>query len=207
VARAIFAVWVIAAVVGCSSSPSSTTPAGSGSNASSSGTGGGDGGGTADGSTGYGANSGGAVGGDGSSVCGPVYGTGVSNGGMMTWDSNGSSECALIVEASRTTDSAMDSLDVDGATSSGVAVDIVVASYVGPLGGTYSCATDGGFNEEVIFIYGLGTIADCTVTITQAGSGNVDAQGTFSATGVGDAGTFTITNGVFDVPVTVTDGG
>jgi len=204
--KCIDAVWVIAVMVGCSSSSSSLAPAVS--NASGSGVGAGNDGSTASGSaTGKGANDGGPEAGDGSSSCGTPYGTGVGNGGTMSWDSGGTSECAFLVEATHATDSAMDFLEIVGSTSSEVAIDITVVSYAGPLGGTYSCATDAGPDVLVTFIYGMASLSECTITIAQAGSATLDAQGTFSAIGVADAGSVTITNGVFDVPVTVPDGG
>lgn len=203
--RGALGVCVAAILLGCSSNSPSSTPAGSGGVASSSGVGEGDGGSTPGGSTtGYGPDDAGTTG-DGSSTCGTGYGAGVGNGGTMSWEYDGATECAFLLEATHAIDSTMDFIEIVGSTSANAAIDISVASYVGPLGGTYSCTTDGGF--EVIFVYLGTTMTDCTVTIARAGSSGVNAQGTFSASDASEGGTFTITDGVFDVPVTVTDGG
>jgi hypothetical protein len=147
--------------------------------------------------------------GDGSS--GGLGSCGDLGGGTMTWLLNGQSECTTLVETTRTTDSAMDFLEIVGSTATGVGIGLTVASYSGPLSGSYTCSPtaviDGG--PTVIFVYGgVNTIGECTITITQAGGASVNAQGTFSATGTFlDGGTANITDGTFDVSVMVTDGG
>jgi len=189
--KRIFGVLAFTGLVSCSSSSPST---GAGSSSSSSHAG----------STGTSSSSS-----TGSGSSGGIGSCGYLGGGTMTWLLNGESECTTYAMTTRTTDSSMDFIEIVGSTSTAVGIGVTVASYTGPLSGTYTCSesiVDGG--ATVIFVYGSVNVTECTITITQAGSANVNAQGTFSASGAFiDGGTANITDGTFDVAVTVTDGG
>jgi hypothetical protein len=125
-------------------------------------------------------------------------------GATMAWQDNGAPECALAITATRSSDSTQDFFEIIGATGAGVGLAITVVTYGSPLGGTYTCKSDGGIGSQYVdFVY-PGTLLDCTVTIVNPGTpGVANAQGTFSATLTATAGgTSAISQGVFDTPVT-----
>ena len=129
-------------------------------------------------------------------------------GAKLSWQDNGTPECAVAITAGRMTNPSQDFLEIVGGSGSGLGVALTVVAYASALGGTYNCKTDAGYASLYVdFVYtgvaGL-TLVDCTITITNAGTpGSANAAGTFSAvlTATG-GGTTTITNGSFDTPVT-----
>ena len=130
-------------------------------------------------------------------------------GAKLSWEDNGTPECAVVVTASHTTNPSQDFLEIVGGTSVGLGLAITVASYTSALGGSYNCKTDAGAASLYVdFVY-TGTVApvtllDCTVTVTNPGkAGSANAVGTFSATFTSSGGGATsITHGTFDTPVT-----
>jgi hypothetical protein len=182
-------IGLLLALVGCSSSPNQT--------AGTTGTGG----------------SGGRGG-----TCTTRSGVDASSGESLSWKDNGTPACAVGASVSRQTTALVDTIQIYGATSTSQSVDIVLSSYSGPLGGTYSCQPgDGATAPKVTFSYvgshggGSAMMSQCSVTISfgQNSAGIQNAQGTFSGTVASDAidgGTYAITDGVFDLPVTLTGG-
>ena len=127
-------------------------------------------------------------------------------GAKVSWNDNGTSQCAVVVEATRVTNSSQDFLEIIGGTSTGVGLALTVVSYTSALGGTYNCKTDAGATSLYVdFVYTgttASTVLDCTITITNAGTpGSANAVGSFSATLSTGGGTTTITQGIFDTPV------
>lgn len=127
-------------------------------------------------------------------------------GAKLSWDVNGTPECAVVITATRVTNATQDFLEIVSGTSSGTGVGLTVVSYTSPLGGTYNCKTDGGYSSQYVdFIYvSTATLVDCTITITSPGTPGVsNAVGSFSATlTTTGGGTTAITQGNFDTPVT-----
>jgi hypothetical protein len=164
---------------------------------------------------GHGGAGGGAGGGptDGGGACSSAEGIGGVSVGTMSWTYNGSPECAYLVEPSRTTSSAIDFLDLNAVTmDSQHAIDLIVSTTSGTLvsGMAYSCAANPLSGLDVMLEIngpsGGGFSQDCTITVNQPGTATEHAQGTFSGTASGDAGTGTISNGVFDIIVMPTGG-
>lgn len=134
-------------------------------------------------------------------------------GAVLSWQDNGTPECASAVVATRKTDSTQDFLEIVGGTSTGTGVGLSVVGYGSALGGTYTCKGDGGLvggagSVYVDFVYTgkNAQLVDCTITIATPGTpGGANAVGTFSATLTATAGgTITIANGTYDTPVTGT---
>ena len=126
-------------------------------------------------------------------------------GAKLSWEDNGTPECAVVVIATHTTNASQDFLEIVSGGSTGLGIALTVVSYASPLGGTYNCKTDAGYTSQYVdFVYTGGILVDCTVTITNSGTpGSANAVGTFSAVfTVAGGGTTTITNGSFDTPVT-----
>lgn len=155
----------------------------------------------------------------GATSCPPVVTATTAASGMMTWKDNGALECAFVVLAVRTTATLADTLELDAVTAStgtapNLGVDIALSSYSGPLGGTYTCQPGNGSQANVMFevlgqrTTGFAAMSDCTVTIELSadGTGAQRARGTFSGTVTGTGGTDTVTDGSFDLSVTVTGG-
>jgi hypothetical protein len=129
-------------------------------------------------------------------------------GAVLSWQSNGTPECAVAITATVLASSSMNLLEVVGGSGSGLGVALTVTSYTGPLAGTYHCKTDAGVLDQYVdFVYtgtvSTGAVVDCAITIISPGvPGTANATGTFSATLSGSGGTTLISNGVFNTPVT-----
>lgn len=197
---------LVVALAGCGSSGSS----------SQAGTGGTAGGAS---STSGAAGIGGAAGAGGASACAPVLSTTTAAAGTMSWKDNGSLQCAFVVLAVRTTATLADTIEIDAVTAStgtapNLGVDIALSSYSGLLGGTYHCQPGNGSQADVMFevlgqkTSGFAAMSDCTVTIdfSTDSTGAQRAHGTFSGTVTGTGGTDTVTDGTFDLSVTVNGG-
>lgn len=147
----------------------------------------------------------GASGGAGGGACQPF----IAGDGIITWDEAGVAECATATLGMRMTSTGLDFLEIIGATfgtQSSIGIGLTVSSYVGPLGGTYSCKGDATAAYTSI-TYTTGTVQDCTVTITNPGApGGAHATGTFSATVVVAGASVQLTQGAFDTPVMTTGG-
>ena len=146
------------------------------------------------------------------STCAPATGTtgtGSTTVGTFSWRDNGTFQCATLVLTGRQTGTTTDGFQVDTATES-TGIDLAMASYNGPLSGTYSCQTGNGTTQPNILMQitgvarrGIAQASSCTITIgfTTDSAGVQHAQGTFSGTATGDGGTDLITDGMFDVTV------
>lgn len=150
---------------------------------------------------------GGQNGSDGGTIaCAPA----VIGAGVMGWLDDGSIQCADVVVLTHVVGSTNDVLDVVGATSRPVTVDMAITAEGSRLGGSYACGGDGGA-ASAVFVYGGGgnafTVQSCAITITQPGSATANAHGTFSASLQTAAGLpKMITSGTFDGPL-ATPGG
>jgi len=145
----------------------------------------------------------------GVSGCAPATGTSGTSVGTFSWRDNGTLQCATLVLTGRQTATVADNLEIDTATAS-TGIDLLMSSYNGPLGGTYSCQTGNGTTEPNVLMEitglarrGIAAASSCTITIsfTTDSAGVQHAQGTFSGTVTGDGGTDLITDGMFDVTV------
>jgi hypothetical protein len=131
--------------------------------------------------------------------------------GMMSWLDDGTQECA--VSALATFDGTPRTLFMlTGATTTiGLGIGVTATQGTAAIGGTYSCAgNDGGLDATLNYTQGTtnNTFAStCEITINMQGTAGVHATGTFSATLMpASGGTKSITNGVFDAPVTIVGG-
>jgi hypothetical protein len=120
-----------------------------------------------------------------------------------------------LVLADRTPATAADTIEIDAPSTTNTVIDIALSSYNGPLGGTYSCQPGNGITAPNVMFEvggletgGFAAMSSCTVTIafTTDSAGTEHAQGTFSGTVTGDGGTDVITDGTFDITVTLQDG-
>ena len=141
--------------------------------------------------------------------CGPATATSGASAGTFSWKDNGTPQCATFILTGRQTGTSVDQFEVDTATARG-AVDMMLRTLSGSLGGTYSCqAADGGANSDVLLQVtgvarpGITAASSCTITIgfMTDSAGTQHAQGTFSGTATGARGTDVITDGMFDVTV------
>jgi hypothetical protein len=138
-----------------------------------------------------------------------------ASAGMVSWRDNGTPVCALVAITVRTVATLADTISIDATTADGRGIDVALSAYPGPLGGTYGCQTGNGTTQPNVMLEILGQrtsgfspMSDCTITIgfTNDSAGVQHAQGTFSGTVTGDGGTDTITEGAFDVTVTLLGG-
>jgi hypothetical protein len=145
----------------------------------------------------------------GPSGCVPVPATSGGSSGTFSWKDNGAPQCATFILTGRQTGTLTDAFQIDTATAS-TGIDMLLSSYNGPLGGTYSCQTGNGTTQPSVLMEitgvarrGIAEASPCTITIgfTTDGAGAQHAQGTFSGTATGDGGTDEITAGMFDVTV------
>ena len=132
-----------------------------------------------------------------------------STTGTMSWLDNGTSECAVSALATFTTNASLTLFSLTGATTN-LGVGIGIESTMGPaaIGGTYSCGgNDGGLSATLNYTQGLTNSTfsqSCEITINMQGTAGAHATGTFSATlSPASGGPKSITNGVFDAPVTI----
>ena len=197
-ARVIVSVGLLLALGGCGSS-SGTSDGGSGGTSGAAGHGGGPG--NTDG---------------GATTCPALVEIGgITSTGTLSWRDNGTLECGASVLAQRNPATLADTIEIDAPSTTDHVVDIALSSYNGPLGGTYSCQTGNGTTApDVMFAAagpgsgGFAAMSACTITIafTTDSAGIEHAQGTFSGTATGDGGTDVITDGMFDITVTLLGG-
>ena len=169
--------------------------------------------GTSDGGSG---GTSGAAGHGGSSTCPALVEIGgITSTGTLSWRDNGTLECGGSVLAQRNPATLADTIEIDAPSTTNTVIDIALSSYNGPLGGTYSCQTGNGLTApNVMFLVagletgGFAAMSACTITIafTTDSAGTEHAQGTFSGTVAGDGGTDVITDGTFDITVTLQGG-
>ncbi len=129
--------------------------------------------------------------------------------GMMSWLDDGKLECAVSALATFDSTTTLTLFMLTGATTT-VGLGFGVTATQGPaaIGGTYSCAgNDGGLDATLNYTQGTtnNTFAQsCAFTLNMQGTAGVHATGTFSATLMpASGGTKSITDGVFDAPVTI----
>ena len=155
------------------------------------------------GAGGGGGGSGGNGGGGGSA--------GATSGGVVTWNENGTPHTATVAGGSRVRSAASDTIQIVGADAAGTAVTLDVATPVPPLTpGSFACGSTSTADPIVSIAYtnsGGGQMPTCTIVISTLGdTTGSHATGTFNATvPLRSGGTATITNGVFDVTLTVTN--
>jgi hypothetical protein len=144
----------------------------------------------------------------GASGCPP----GASGGGTISWLDDGTQECAVSATATFVNTSQYTRFSLTGAaTPLGISLGVSTVLAPGPIGGTYSCAPLDSVSVTFLYKQGQNEIgtASCALTLNMQGAAGVHATGTFSATftpWTTDGGTKSLTNGVFDVPVTITGG-
>jgi len=201
--RAIVSVGLLLALGGCGSS-SGTSDGGSGGASGAAGHGGGGSGGTSGNTDG------------GATTCPALVEIGgITSTGTLSWRDNGTLECGASVLAQRNPATLADTIEIDAPSTTAHVIDIALSSSNGPLGGTYSCQTgNGSTTPNVMFEVaglksgGFAAMSDCTITIafTTDSAGTEHAKGTFSGTVTGDGGTDVITDGMFDITVTLQGG-
>lgn len=156
-----------------------------------------------------GCGSGGAAKGEGGVAGCPPASSGL---GTMSWLDDGTLRCAVSALATFDSTSTVTLFSLTGATTT-VGLGLGVTATRGPaaIGGTYSCAgNDGGIDATLNYTQGVTNntfAAACEITLDMQGTAGVHATGTFSATLMPAAGgTKSITDGVFDAPVTIVGG-
>jgi hypothetical protein len=201
-ARAIVSVGLLLALGGCGSS-SGTSDGGSGGASGAAGRSGGGSGGTSGNTDG------------GATTCPALVAITGFSVGTLSWRDNGTLECGASVLAQRNPATLADTIEIDAPSTTAHVIDIALSSYNGPLGGTYSCQTGNGSTAPNVMLEvaglksgGFAAMSDCTITIafTTDSAGTEHAQGTFSGTVTGDGGTDVITDGTFDITVTLQGG-
>jgi hypothetical protein len=202
-ARAIVSVGLLLALGGCGSSSGTLDGASGGTSGAAGHSSGGSGGssGNTDG---------------GASTCPALVEIGgITSIGTLSWRDNGTLECGASVLAQRNPATLADTIEIDAPSTTAHAIDIALSSSNGPLGGTYSCQTGNGSTAPNVMLEvtglesgGFAAMSACTITIafTTDSAGTEHAKGTFSGTVTGDGGTDVITDGMFDITVTLQGG-
>jgi hypothetical protein len=151
-------------------------------------------------------------GGGGGATDGGAAGTsgGAGTGKLLSWKENGVAHSALVASAARVKSAASDILQVSGGESSGTALSFGVAMQPPPLEvKTYDF--NGGTGYPIVSMsYGVGGVSSSVptaISIVFTALGDTTgshAAGTFTATlPFGDGTTKTITDGKFDLTLTV----
>jgi hypothetical protein len=153
-------------------------------------------------------------GGGGSTADGSATGTagtgGAAAGKLLTWKENGAAHMALVASAARVKSATSDIVQVSGGEGSGTALSFGVAVQPPPLAaGTYTF--NGGTGYPIVSMsYGVGGVSSSiptaiSIVFTALGdTTGAHAVGTFTATlPFGDGTTKTITDGKFDLALTV----
>lgn len=135
--------------------------------------------------------------------------TGGAGGGVFTWKEAGVTKTTIYPSGTRTTSSLLDMIQIAGGDSTGTGLALGVSVRPPPLAaGTFSCASSAMNGLIVSAAYTkanatIGPMATCSITITTLGAATGDhLVGTFSASFSG-SGSATLTDGQFDVPLTV----
>jgi hypothetical protein len=151
---------------------------------------------------------GGSGGGTPSGGAGTGGGTGM---GTLTWKEGGAMHTAIYPTAARVKSASSDGLQLAGGEGSGTAIALGILARIPPtlVPGTYSCADNAGGKTIVSASYTMGATSSgapsaCTVTVTGVGDATgTRAVGTFSATLPFGSALEDITDGKFDLPLTV----
>jgi hypothetical protein len=135
---------------------------------------------------------------------------GAAAGKLLTWKENGAAHAALVASAARVKSATSDIVQVSGGEASGTALSFGVAVQSPPLAaGTYTF--NGGTGYPIVSMsYGVGGVSSSiptAISIVFTALGDTTgshAVGTFTATlPFGDGTTKTITDGKFDLTLTV----
>ena len=137
-------------------------------------------------------------------------GGGPSGSGTFTWKDGGTLHTALFASGARVISAGLDMVQVTG-SDSGAAVSFGVSLMPPPLvAGAYACSDNGAVAGRIVSIdYTVGSLSGlapaCAITLTSIGDiAGSRATGTFSATvPLSNGTTRTITEGAYDVPLTV----
>ena len=155
-----------------------------------------------------GANGGGGGSGGNGGGCGSA---GAGSGDVFTWNANGTLHTATIAGASRVKSAPSDTITIIGGDASGTAVTLGVTMPVPPLApGSFACAPVSTTEPTAMMSYtnnDNSQMETCTIILSTVGDTTGSrATGTFSGTvPLKSGGSATITNGVFDVTLTVTN--
>jgi hypothetical protein len=142
---------------------------------------------------------------------GGAGGTTGAASGSITWKEGGAAQAATIVAGARARTSTSDLVQITGGNSDGVGVSFGVSTLAPPLTtGPFTCEVTDSTAPFASFAYVGGDdssgVPACSITLTTLGeTTGMRTAGTFSATIPLDSGaTLTVTDGVFDVVLTVT---
>jgi hypothetical protein len=177
---------MVAAAAGCGPSSNSNSDASGGA-----------------GANGGGGGSGGNGGGGGSA--------GAASGDVFTWEESGTLHTATLAGASRVKSAPSDTITIIGGDASGTAVTLGVTTPVPPLTpGSFACGAISNTEPTALMSYtnnDSSQMETCTIVLSTVGDTTGSrATGTFSGTvPLKSGGSATITNGVFDVTLTVTN--
>jgi hypothetical protein len=150
----------------------------------------------------------GAKGGAGS--VGSTGGAGADGGvptGEITWLDDGTPHALGIALATRLIGNMTDSLEIVGVDTTGTYSLTIAVGGPMTLGGTYTCSLVNNANiAEITYTSRVLIPSSCMVMVTlttDADGGAPHATGTFSFDITKEAGTESITDGRFDIPVTM----
>ncbi|HVV52762.1 MAG TPA: hypothetical protein VHO06_24085 [Polyangia bacterium] len=138
--------------------------------------------------------------------CQPILG----GGGTMSWVDDGTQACATSAVATFEDTSLSTLFNLVAATTT-VGIDFSVSTVLGPaaIGGSYSCVPLDSLSVTFDYTQAKTSTAatSCGFMLNMQGTAGVHATGTFSATLTLTGGaTKSITDGAFDVPVTIVVG-
>jgi len=130
-------------------------------------------------------------------------------GASLSWDDDGTFECASSVAVVNTISTSATRLSVTAAQPSGLGLSFGVTTQLAAIEGAYTCTPTA--TAQVSFDYEQGSIdtssQDCAISFGSSPDGGTDVTGTFSGTfNLASGATKTVTNGVFDAPVTLVTG-
>jgi hypothetical protein len=127
-------------------------------------------------------------------------------GASLSWDDDGTFECAYSVYATNTITQSSTQLSVTAAQPSGLGLGFGVTTQLTSIEGAYTCAP--AATVQVSFEYEQASTAtfsqDCAISFSSPPDGGSYVTGTFSGVfNLASGATKTVTNGIFDAPVTV----
>jgi hypothetical protein len=136
---------------------------------------------------------------------------GAASGDVFTWKESGTQHTATLAGASRVNSASSEKINIIGGDASGTAVTLGVATLVPPLTpGSFACGAVSNTEPTALMSYtnnDSSQMATCTIVLSTVGDTTGSrARGTFSGTvPLRSGGSATITDGVFDVTLTVTN--
>ena len=134
---------------------------------------------------------------------------GAASGDVFTWKENGTLHTATLAGASRVKSAPSETMTIIGGDASGTAVTLGLATPVPPLTpGSFACGAVSNTEPTALMSYtnnDSSQMATCTIVLSTVGDTTGSrATGTFSGTvPLKSGGSATITDGVFDVTLTV----